>query len=327
MSGNKHYLVTGGTGFIGSALVRQLLLKGHTVRVLDNNSRGRSARLADVADQFEFVEADIRDSEAVSAAIAGVDSVIHLAYVNGTEFFYKHSELVLDIAIRGMLNVVDGCRAHQVKELAIASSSEVYQNPSQIPTTEKVPLIVPDPLNPRYSYGGGKILWELMALNYGRGDFERVLIFRPHNVYGPDMGWEHVIPQLTVRAKDAMKKQHGDIDFPIQGDGSETRAFVHINDFTKGLLTILEKGEHLNIYNIGSNEEVSIRDLVNLLFKQLDRNYTLIPGELTKGSTPRRCPDITKLGALGFAPEIPLAEGIKDIVQWYMDHDQELKQD
>lgn len=322
MDNKKYYLVTGGTGFIGSALVRALIEHKQKVRVFDNNSRGRSARLADLEGQFEFVEADIRDAEAVAKACDGVDCVIHLAYVNGTEFFYKHPELILDIGIRGMLNVIDACRAHGVKELVVASSSEVYQLPPTIPTTEEVPMVVPDPLNPRYSYGGGKILWELMALNYGRTDFERVMIFRPHNVYGPDMGWEHVIPQFVMRAKAALQEQsEGPVPFKIQGDGSETRAFVHIQDFTDGLVKILEHGEHLNIYNIGNDEEVTIKQLLGLVFEELQREYQLETSALTKGSTPRRCPDITKLRGLGFEPKIPLKVGIKSIVDWYMAHD------
>ena len=68
-----------------------------------------------------------------------------------------------------------------------------------MPTDESAPLAIPDPLNPRYSYGGGKLISELMAINYGRKYFDRVLIFRPHNVYGPDMGWEHVVPQFALR--------------------------------------------------------------------------------------------------------------------------------
>ena len=104
-------------------------------------------------------------------------------------------------ACKGMINVIDACRAHGVGRLMLASSSEVYQTPPQVPTDESAPLVVPDPLNPRYSYGGGKIISELMAINYGRKFFERVLIFRPHNVYGPDMGCEHVIPQFALRLK------------------------------------------------------------------------------------------------------------------------------
>ena len=94
-----------------------------------------------------------------------------------------------------------------------------------MPTDESAPLVVPDPLNPRYSYGGGKIISELMAINYGRKHFERVLIFRPHNVYGPDMGFEHVIPQFAMRLKRAIAAHpDGKLPFAIQGERRARRA-------------------------------------------------------------------------------------------------------
>src|SRR6476619_6343833 len=195
-------LVTGGSGFIGSALVKTLVRDGHAVRVLDDNSRGASRRLAEVQSDVEFIGGDIRDAAAVHAAVRGVDEVHHVAFVNGTEFFYSAPELVLEVGVKGMVNVLDACRAANVRRLVLASSSEVYQTPLQVPTDESAPLVVPDPNNARYSYGGGKIISELMAINFGRRHFDRVIIFRPHNVYGPDMGNEHVIPQFGIRMRE-----------------------------------------------------------------------------------------------------------------------------
>lgn len=316
--GSKKYLVTGGTGFIGSALVRRLLSTGQTVRILDNNSRGSATRLSDVAGDVEFIEADIRDSSAVGKATKGVDSVIHLAYVNGTEFFYSQPELVLDIAIRGMLNVIDACRSHGVRDMVLASSSEAYQTPPLIPTPENIPLVVPDVMNPRYSYGGGKLACELMAINYGRSSFDRMTIFRPHNVYGPDMGWEHVLPQFVCRAVSAIKNTpNGPVDFQIQGNGSETRAFVHIEDFVTGLMLQIQRGEHLSVYHIGNPEEITIRQVVHEVFHILGREPRLKNGPLTPGSVRRRCPDITKLCHLGYSPSISFKEGLPELVNWY----------
>lgn len=316
---SKSYLVTGGTGFIGAALVRHLVQAGYKVRVLDNNSRGSTERLSDIAKDIEFIEADIRDATAVNKATQGVDAMLHLAYVNGTEFFYSKPELVLDIAVRGMLNVIDACRTHGVRDMVLASSSEAYQTPPQIPTPEDVPLVVPNVMNPRYSYGGGKLACELMAINYGRTGFDRMTIFRPHNVYGPDMGWEHVLPQFVARALDAITKTpSGLVDFPIQGDGSQTRAFVHINDFIAGLICQIERGKHLNIYHIGNPEEVTIRQVVEEVFKLLGREPRIINGPLAEGSTQRRCPDITKLRGLGYSPAIPFVKGLPDLVNWYV---------
>jgi len=317
----KRYLVTGGTGFIGSELVKRLVQEKHFVRVLDNNSRGAITRLKDVIKEIEFVDADIRDTEAVIRSAKKMDSILHLAYVNGTEFFYSQPELVLDIAIRGMLNIVDACRKQDVGELILASSSEVYQTPPMIPAPEDIPLVVPDVMNPRYSYGGGKLACELMAINFGRKYLDRALIFRPHNVYGKDMGFEHVIPQLAMRSGKLAKAQpKGTLAFEIQGDGTETRAFVHVDDFTAGLMIILEKGEHLNIYNIGNDEEVSIRTVIDHMFDHFGRDYKLISGELLKGSVRRRCPNINKLKALGYSPKIPLKEGIPEVIDWYVDY-------
>ena len=316
---NRRILVTGGTGFIGSAVVRALVKAGAKVRVMDNDSRGSRRRLADITDQFELVVGDIREPAAVKQAVKGMDAVLHLAAVNGTEFFYSKPDLVLEVAVKGMMNVLDACIENGVKELFTASSSEAYQTPPVVPTGENVPLVVPDPLNPRYSYGGGKIISELLTVNYGRKHFNRAVIFRPHNVYGPDMGREHVIPQFALRLKQLAADGAGRVRFPIQGSGRETRAFIYIDDFVEGLLIVMSRGEHLNIYHIGGTEELAIADVARAVGRCVGRELELAPGDLTAGSTARRCPDIAKLRALGFSPRISLADGLAQTVPWYWD--------
>ena len=313
----KRVLVTGGTGFIGAALVRRLVGDGHRVRVLDNDSRGSASRLDDIADDFEKISGDVRDAGTVEKAARGMGSVCHLAFVNGTEFFYQKPELVLDVGVKGMINVLDACIKAEVGELVVASSSEVYQHAPRVPTDETVPLNIPDPTNPRYSYAAGKIISEIMALNYGRKYFERVLIFRPHNVYGPDMGWEHVLPQFVLRMKKLSKLSELTVHFPIQGSGKETRAFVFIDDFVDGLAIMLERGEHLGIYNIGSAEEVAIADVADLVGEFYDRRVKVVPSPLAEGGTPRRCPDIGKLVALGYRPRVTLSQGLPTLARWY----------
>jgi len=320
MSGRR-FLVTGGTGFIGSALVRALVQAGHTVRSLDNETRGRAGRLGDIAADVEFVAGDIRDPAAVSAAVAGTDCVCHLAYVNGTEFFYSMPETILDVAVRGMTNVIDACLRHGVGDLVLASSSEVYQTPPVVPTDETAPLVVPDVLNPRYSYGGGKIISELMTINYGRKHFRRAVIFRPHNVFGPDMGWEHVIPQFAVRMQRlAEASRAGTIDFPIRGDGTATRAFISIENFTAGVVRVIERGAHLGIYHIGTRSEISVADLVRRVAACFGREARVAPGPPVPGETSRRCPDIGRLEALGFRPADDFDEALARTVRWYADH-------
>ncbi len=311
------YLVTGGSGFLGSAVVARLVRQGHFVRVFDNNSRGSLRRLAGLDGGFEFFDGDIRDPNAVASAMRGIDSVFHLAFVNGTEFFYTKPELVLEVGVKGMTNVLDACLKFNVPELILASSSEVYHEAAVIPTDETVALTIPDPLNPRYSYAGGKIISELLALNYGRTHFQRVLVFRPHNVYGPDMGWEHVIPQFVLRMKLACQDSTDPVRFPIQGTGKQTRAFVYIDDFVDGLMLLMDRGEHLGIYHIGSMEEVTIETLAHMVGDYFGRRVAPMPSEPALGGTSRRCPDIHRLSALGFLPKWSLAAGLKIAAEWY----------
>jgi len=315
------YLVTGGLGFLGAPLVKKLLEEGHRVRVLDNSSRGSTERLGDAQKDVQIIAGDLRDPTIVSRTTRGVDSVCHLAFVNGTRYFYEKPAYVLDVGVKGMVNVLDACIRNGVGELILASSSEVYQTPPYVPTDEAVPLSVPDPYNPRYSYGGGKIISELMAIHYGREYLKRVLIFRPHNVFGPDMGWDHVIPQFVVRLQQLKSKAtRQEIPFSIQGKGDQTRAFIYIEDFIAGLMLVIRNGSHLNTYNIGTTAEIAIRDVADKIAQCLGLSVRIVPGPEAAGGTPRRCPDISKLLKLGFQPRFKFDEVLPLTVQWYTEH-------
>lgn len=319
----QHYLITGGTGFIGSALVRRLFKLGHRVRLLDNGLRSSTERIRDILDDVEVLHGDIRNPQVVFEAIRGVDGVFHLAALNGTNAFYQNPGLVLDIGVRGILNVIEGCQREGVRELFVASSSEVYQTPACIPTDENTPLEIPDVLNPRYSYGGSKIISELLALHQGSSGFKRVIIFRPHNVYGPDMGMGHVIPQFIERAiRQINLYPTGSVLFNIQGDGTQTRSFTYIDDMIDGLMLLLEKGEHLNIYHIGNPEEVTIASVAEKIFENLGRGFELETTDVPFGSTLRRCPDVSKMQALGFSPQVMLSEGLPSVIEWYKTYEE-----
>jgi nucleoside-diphosphate-sugar epimerase len=132
------------------------------------------------------------------------------------------------------------------------------------------------------------------------------------------MGFEHVIPEFVVRMRGAMDAARArEIAFPIQGGGQETRAFCEIRDFTDGLMKVIDKGLDQNVYNIGNEEEVSIRDLARLIARKMGCEIRLESGPLRAGGTPRRCPDITKLRALGYQPRIDLESGLDASIEWY----------
>lgn len=311
----KRYLVTGGAGFIGKAIVERLASQNNYVRVMDNEFRGSAIKTSSNSN-VEFLKGDIRDLKDVVKATKQIDSVIHLAYINGTKYFYEKPDLVLEVGIKGMLNVLDASKKNRVKELFLASSSEVYQTPPVIPTPEDVPYSIPTPYNPRYSYGAGKIISELLSIYMGKKIFERVVIFRPHNVYGPSMGFEHVIPELMQKIISTKGKSTA-IKLPIQGSGESTRSFIFIDDFVDALMVLIKSGKNNAIYNIGTTEEIKIKDLVMLLAKVSGFKLTIEKTLSPVGSVARRCPDISKLEELGFKAKIDLTEGLKRTYLWY----------
>ena len=305
----KTFLVTGGSGFIGSNICNLLIKKNCRVKIFDNNFRGSLNKIKKIKGKIKFIKGDIRNMKILNNALKNTDAVIHLAYVNGTKYFYSKPVLVLDIAIKGIMNVIDGCIKNKVKELYLASSSEVYQTPNKIPTDENEPLKIPNIFNPRYSYGGGKILTELVGIHYGKKYFKKLIIFRPHNVYGPNMGNEHVIPEFINKFK-LLKKNK----FEIQGTGNEIRSFIYIEDFLTAFNIILSKGKHLNIYNIGTSEKTKIKNLAYTLSKILNKKIILKNTTLRKGSTKIRIPNINKIRNLGFKPKFNLKKGLKKIL-------------
>ena len=305
----KTFLVTGGTGFIGSNICQLLVNANHSVKIFDNNSRGSISKIKKIKRKIKFIKGDIRNKESLKRALKNTDAVIHLAYINGTKYFYSNPVLILDIAIKGILNIIEACIKNRVKELYLASSSEVYQTPQKIPTDELEPLKIPDIFNPRYSYGGGKILTELMGVHYGKKYFKKLIIFRPHNVYGPDMGSDHVIPEFIKRFKTLKRKK-----FKIQGTGNEIRSFIYIEDFIEAFKLVLKKGKHLNIYNIGTSEKIKIKDLAYKLSRILKKKIILKKTALAKGGTKKRIPNINKIKRYGFKPKFNLDKGLRKIL-------------
>jgi nucleoside-diphosphate-sugar epimerase len=325
------YLVTGGAGFIGSALTKSLLKDGHRVNVLDNFSRGKEARL--YAAQARIFDGDIRDEYLVKRAMQGCDAVIHLAYLQGTQTFYSEPRQVLDVALRGILNVLSACEATGCADLLLVSSSEAYQVAPVTPTPENIPLVVPDVLNPRYSYGGGKIASEITALAWQRtGVLDRLIIARPHNIIGPDMGREHVVPEFALRMNRLTAEQpSGLIDFPIQGSGLETRSFCYIDDCVDQLTLLLDKApQGAEVYHVGVEIEKTISQVAVEVARNYFRDIQITPGKLPQGSPPRRLPDTRKIRELVAGPDNPnyppgcgsvsFKDAIAKTVRWYQDN-------
>lgn len=311
----KKIFVTGGSGFIGSAIVKYLVDCNYDVTVLDNNSRGSKLKLDGYLGKINFIEGDVRDPKNFEN-LNNFDTIIHLAYVNGTKYFYEIPYEILDIGIKGIMNVLDAIKKFNIQNLIVASTSEVYQSPKIIPTPEEIEMIVPNVLNPRYSYGGGKIATELLAVNFCKQNNLNLKIFRPHNIYGPDMGHEHVIPEIIykiLRAKSENEKK-----IQMQGDGLDTRSFMYISDFILAFDKILGDINSDNIiYNIGNSDEIAIIDIYKKLAFFSDYDVQLIAGEKPQGATARRCPNNKKITNLGYIKKINIDDGLKQTYTWY----------
>ena len=312
----KTFLVTGGLGFIGSNICKLLLKKGYFVISIDNNSRTNRKNNKITSSKIRYIKADITNKNSLDKIKKKIDGIFHLAFVNGTKYFYERPELVLKVGIEGIINTINFAKKKKIKEFYLASSSEVYQSPKFIPTDEKEVMKVPDAYNPRYSYGGGKILSELIAINYGRLFLKKLVIFRPHNVFGPNMGNEHVIPEI-INKINLSKKQNKKF-IKIQGSGKETRTFNYIDDFIIGIDVLMKKSKGFHTYNIGDKYEISINKLASQIMKLMHVNYKIKHEKLKKGSTLRRRPDIKKISRLGYKPKTKLIDGLKRTINWYL---------
>jgi nucleoside-diphosphate-sugar epimerase len=299
-------LITGGQGFIGHHLVKALLDNGEQVCVLDNSWRGDHKWPG-----VKYFCRDVRKPYSVERSAMGVDEIIHLAYINGTPNFYERPDEVLDVAVRGIVNVIEACRLRKIRKLTLVSSSEVCRA-KLVDTEETIPLVIPDPYNPRYSYSAGKIISEMLSIHNAKL-FDRLLIARPFNIYGPGMAPGHVIPDFMQK----LKSLNGSgVQFEILGNGNETRSFCYIDDFIRGFMLMREKGGHMGIYNIGTPVETTIYELARRMafiagFNQLEFKQA---NKLREGDAKRRKPDIRKLKALGYRPKVSLDEGLRRVM-------------
>jgi UDP-glucose 4-epimerase len=316
----EYILITGALGFIGHHLSNFLAKKNYNLILVDNFERGLNKknlnqRLENLIQysNVKILNLDIRNINNVKKINNKIKTIIHLAAINGTKNFYIKPDKVLDILVAGGYNILKFANKRKVENVFFFSSSEVYQRPKNVPTNEEVECVVPDVWNPRYSYGGGKIAQELMIANLYPKSFKRRIIIRPHNIYGQNMGFDHVIPEIIKKIKTANKLKKNSID--IIGSSKNTRSFMHINDFLNAFNLIFKFGSNREIYNVGNNDEVTIKFLIRKILKKIDCNLK-IKEKIIKnfGQTNRRCPDITKIKKLGYRQKISLDKGIEDII-------------
>ena len=311
---DKNVLVTGGNGFIGSFVVERLLKDGANVSVA---SRTQKKFLTHVENDIKFVKCDLLNKNDALNACKDQDFVFHLASrVAGIGYNIEHSGTMMTENSIMSLNMLDAARKSSVERYQYISSTCVYPREASIPTPESEGMLGdPEPSN--LGYGWAKRVGELQAKMHAKEFGMKVSIIRPMNAYGPrddfDPETSHVIPALIRKIINAKT------EVSIWGSGNQTRAFVYVDDLARGMLMTLEKLTTPDPINIGSNEEIKIKDLVSMIVKITGRNDLQIKYDTTKPEGQLRKTASTKKAEelIQFKPKYSLEEGLKHIIDWY----------
>lgn len=314
-------LVLGGAGFVGYHLARRLAEDpANRITLVDDLSRGRldqdlAALLARPG--VELVRADLTDAAAVMVLPRAWDEVYMLAAVVGVRHAMQDPARVIRVNTLVTLNVLEWATP-AVGALFFASTSEAYAGAVSlgqvpVPTPETVPLTVADIHNPRFAYAASKILGEAAIIHYGASKGLRVVIGRLHNVYGPRMGTDHVIPELCLRALGR------EDPFRVYG-WEQRRAFCHVTDAVEAIVALVRTpGAVGQIVNVGNDtEETTVGQLLDRILRVADFSPTLERLPAPAGSVDRRCPDLDKFRTLtGLVPKVSLESGVRETFAWY----------
>lgn len=321
-------LITGGAGFIGYHLANHLLKNTEAEIVLvDNLQRGKMDE--DFGEliknpRIKFLTLDLTALASYEKLGSGYDHVYHLAAVNGTKLFYEIPHEVLRVNTLTLVYMLDWFVAHNREgKFCFTSSNEAYAGGLNafgilpIPTPEKVPLVIEDPYNPRWSYAATKLVGELFVIHYAKMNNFRALIVRPHNFYGPRAGYDHVIPEFCLRIINKVDP------FPIYGS-DDMRTFCYISDAVRAMAMLMDSpktdNQPIQTVHIGDSEEINMKELAEKLFKIAGWHpKSLDIKSSPAGSVKRRLADISKLQNLvGWKPEISLEDGLKKTYDWYL---------
>jgi UDP-glucose 4-epimerase len=311
------YLVTGGSGFIGSHLTAALLSRGDSVVVLDDLSTGSAKNLQGVVSNpsLEIVSGSILDIALVDSLVAKVDQVLHLAAAVGVFNIVNNPLKSLQTNIGGTENVLDACAKHG-KSFFLTSSSEIYGKNTNVPLSEESDRIVGSPLKSRWSYSEAKAIDESLAFFHYTQNKLPVRIVRLFNTVGPRQIGQYgmVVPRFVSAAISGEA-------ISVYGDGKQSRAFCHIDDVIEALLLVIDSPKAIGqVYNVGNNFEISIADLAKKVIEVTNSSSNLEFKSYADAYGPgfedleRRVPDISKVARdLGWAPKRDLTQIIQDI--------------
>lgn len=311
----KKCLVLGGSGFIGSHIVKRLVSKGHEVTSVDLHE----PKYAELDDSFKFIMGDLRERDFVSMVIKdGIDEVYQLAADMGGAGYINTGDNDADVVRNSMLinlNVVHECTIKKVKKVFFSSSACVYNEHNQEDPLN--PVCVESSVYPAYpdtEYGWEKLFSERLYTTYKRLKNIEVRIARFHNIFGPEGTYEggrEKVPAALCRK--VLEKYNGEIE--VWGDGQQTRSFLYIDDCIDAVELLMES-DYSDPINIGSEELISINDLAEMVINISQRPLKIKNIEGPIGVRGRRSDNKLITEVLGWSPKIPLSQGMRKTFEW-----------
>jgi UDP-glucose 4-epimerase len=313
------YLITGGSGFIGSHLAERLLDQGHSVTIIDNLSTGSEDNLLKVKKNIRFHHGNILDKPLMEKLIAESDYVVHLAAALGVLNIINKPLESLKTNIQGTEVVLEASEKFS-KPVLIASTSEIYGKNDKVPLSEEDDRIIGHPLKSRWSYSEAKAVDESLAYFYYLEKKLPVRIVRFFNTVGPRQVGHYgmVVPRFVAAA---LKND----PISVYGSGAQIRCFCHVDDAVDALLMVMASEQAIGqVFNVGNNQQVSIEELAQKIIEITGSKskITKIPYSQAYPEgfedMQKRVPDISKIkNVLGWSPQKRLDQIIKDVVAFY----------
>ncbi len=304
-----HVTVTGGAGFIGSNLVRELLREGASVTVIDDFSTGRADNLPPHP-ELTVIEGDIRDEDAVRRAVRGARIVFHLAASVGNQRAIDDPIGDSEINIIGTMRVLLAASEQRARKVIASSSAAVYGEARALPIAEKAALM------PRTPYAASKLAMEFQADALAQLTGIEVACLRYFNVYGQHQHFDldgNVIPIFARRMLE-------DEPIAIYGDGEQTRDFIHVDDVVAANLAAVRSSRAQGVFNVASGVGVSINELVGLMGALLQRPVSTYQAGPRRGDVRHSYADINAAWrAFGYRPRVPLKDGLQRYLAWFQD--------
>ncbi|MEA2301319.1 MAG: UDP-glucose 4-epimerase [Solirubrobacteraceae bacterium] len=314
------FLITGGAGFIGSHLADELIGRGHRVHALDDLSTGSIDNLRHLREDpaFEYTIDSCTNSRLVAELVDEADAVFHLAAAVGVQLIVESPVRTIETNVR-CTEIVLAQANKKKRPVFIASTSEVYGKSSALPFRETGDLVMGSTDKGRWSYACSKALDEFLALAYHNERRLPTVVGRLFNTVGPRQTGQYgmVVPTF-------IKQALANRPLTVHGDGTQRRCFCHVSDVVRALADLMEQDRHYGqVYNIGSDEEISIRDLAGVVRERCDSQSEIVLVPYEEAYDPgfedmaRRIPDTTKLhAAIGWEPTKRLDDVLTDVIAY-----------